>query len=464
MGWNKNNHFSRMKEFYDSVTLSGLKDRNDLEQLRKIRLLHLVILTGVTILYSLSVVVFLEGIPLLAVIDFFTASILVTIRLYLKKTNNYNNASIMGITLISIFLLFFYISGGSNQTGHLWAFILPLFTAFLLGSKKGLTITLLFLTSIIISNFFELKIKTEYSMEFKIRFALSFLTLSLFAYYVELLRENIANRLTVKNEILNNLIQEQRNTEIKLIESKELAENSSKAKTEFLRNMSHELRTPLNHIIGFSQLMKDGITGPVNNTQEEYLEDILTSSSHLLSLINNLLDIARIESGKEKLFPEVVNLLKLIEDTLEIYQSKSTKKITMTFNKNKIPEEIIADKQKIIQILHNLLSNAEKFTNENGSIIVSAMTDSKKNVITVSIKDTGIGLEEKNMNLIFNSFEQVESDITRKYEGTGLGLSLTKNLVELHNGRIWVESEGLGMGSTFSFTLPVISAMKELIS
>ncbi|MCK5673263.1 MAG: hypothetical protein KAH95_07790 [Spirochaetales bacterium] len=456
MEQNKNSFISSLKEFYDSVTLSGLTDRNDLEQLRKIRLMHLLVLTGVVILYGFAIIAFFEGLPLLAVINFLTASILVSLRVYLKKTNNYPIASSIGIIVISIFLLFFYISGGSNQTGHLWTYILPLFTAFLLGSKKGLILTLLFLLLTIISNFFNFSFKTEYSLEFKIRFALSFLTLSLFAYYVELLRENIANRLTVKNNNLNLLIENQKNTELKLIKAKELAEYSSKAKSEFLRNMSHELRTPLNHIIGFSQLIQDGIPGSINDTQKEYLGDILDSSSHLLSLINDLLDIARIESGKVELTPESVDLSKLIRESVEIYQTKaSNENLKIILNSGTIPETIMADKRKIVQILYNLLSNAVKFSKKDGLIILSTKTDSTKNEVVISIKDTGIGIEEKNMNLIFDSFGQVESDITRKFEGTGLGLALTKNLVELHGGRIWVKSEGLGMGSTFSFSLPL---------
>jgi signal transduction histidine kinase len=263
--------------------------------------------------------------------------------------------------------------------------------------------------------------------------------------------DEIANLIEEINDMFERILISNR----QLLEAKEEAEYSSKSKSEFLRNMSHELRTPLNHIIGFSQLMKDGIPGPVNDTQKEYLEDVLSSSSHLLSLINDLLDLSRIESGKAVLTFEALNINNIILETMEMYQTNGkNRQLMFIFNNGSLPETIMADKRMIIQILHNLISNAVKFTVDKGNITI--VTESKKKEIIVSIKDTGIGLEANSMDKIFESFSQVEADLTRKFEGTGLGLALTKNLVELHGGRIWAESCGLGKGSTFTFTLPII--------
>jgi len=453
---NTNNLFLKLKFFFNSATTAGLKNREDLDLLRKIRLLNLLAITAITILIIMSVVVFFEGKAYLSVINMTGATIFYLLRLALKKTGNYSKASFEGMILCFVFLLYFYISGGNEETGHVWSFILPILASFLMGSKHGLIISLIYIIVVIASGFFNFHFQADYTFAFRIRFAFSLFTLSLLSFYISFLSENNIKKHSNTNLHLKKVVTGLKQTELQLIESKENAEESNRSKSEFLRNMSHELRTPLNHIIGFSQLMQDGIPGPINSKQIEYLGDILDSSSHLLSLINDLLDIARIESGKVVMSPEAVDLQKILKETLEIYQAKANnKKLQIILNSGKIPETIIADKRKIIQILYNLLSNAVKFSNEEGLIILATNIDNTKNELIISIKDTGIGIEEKNMKLIFDSFGQVEYDVTRKFEGTGLGLALTKNLVELHGGRIWVESEGLGKGSTFIFTLPL---------
>ena len=444
----------KLKYFFDTVTLSGLDDRENLEISRRIRLLHLLTLTGTSMLLIMAVIVYIEGITYLAIIDSTTAIVLFGMRIYLKKTGDYKNIGLAGVMLILIFFLFFYVTGGNNNTGYLWSFTLPLLASFLLGSKQGLFISILYIFLILLSHFLPITLKTLYPMEFKIRFILALFTVTMFSYYMELLRENTNARLISKNNNLDRLIIGLKKTELQLMESKELAEESNKSKSEFLRNMSHELRTPLNHIIGFSQLIKDGIPGPVNEEQEEYLGDILESSSHLLSLINDLLDLARIESGKETINLESVNIKAIIEEAIDMFQNKKDNNgLKIILNTESLPSEILIDKRKIIQILYNLISNAVKFTKIGGFITVSARAD-KTNII-ISIIDTGIGLEAKSRDLIFESFGQVENNLTRKFEGTGLGLAITKNMVELLGGKIWVESEGLGNGSTFSFTLPL---------
>jgi signal transduction histidine kinase len=247
------------------------------------------------------------------------------------------------------------------------------------------------------------------------------------------------------------------------------AEAANCAKSEFLANMSHELRTPLNHIIGFTELVLDQHFGPLNDTQTEYLGDVLSSSKHLLSLINDILDLSKVEAGRLDLQHSEVNLRVLIENSLIMIKEKALKHgIKLATRIRNVPDTIEADERKLKQILYNLLSNSVKFTPDGGSVCLSAHTLSGEKVpgpvglseesfadyLEISVADTGIGLREEDCCRIFQPFVQVDGSSTRRYQGTGLGLSLTKRLVELHRGRIWVESEGEGKGSVFRVLLP----------
>jgi len=237
------------------------------------------------------------------------------------------------------------------------------------------------------------------------------------------------------------------------------AENANRAKSEFLANMSHELRTPLNHIIGFTELVVDRNFGDLNEMQEEYLGDVLTSSKHLLSLINDILDLSKVEAGKIVLETSDVDLKSLLENSLVMVKEKAIKHgITMTTDIKSIPETVSADERKIKQVIYNLLSNAVKFTPDGGIIHISARQVFKiglNNCIEIGVKDSGIGLKQDNLERIFDHFEQVENSSSRKFQGTGLGLALTRQFVELHGGRIWADSKGEGNGSTFWIILPI---------
>ncbi|HRD66636.1 MAG TPA: cache domain-containing protein [Candidatus Competibacter sp.] len=255
---------------------------------------------------------------------------------------------------------------------------------------------------------------------------------------------------------------------------KEAAEEANRAKSEFLANMSHELRTPLNHIIGFTELIVDKAFGELNDTQEEYLNDVLTSSRHLLSLINDILDLSKVEAGKLELQLSEVNLLDLLERSLVMIKEKALRHgIAIGTHVETTIKSIVADERKLKQVLFNLLSNSAKFTPEGGKIIVSlrevkewsgekinsqALEIMNRNhairLIEFVVTDTGIGIEKKDQERIFAPFEQADGSATRKYQGTGLGLTLTKKLVELHGGYICVESEGINKGSTFRFGIP----------
>jgi signal transduction histidine kinase len=237
-----------------------------------------------------------------------------------------------------------------------------------------------------------------------------------------------------------------------------VAEQASQAKSGFLANMSHELRTPLNHIIGFTEIVVDKKCGDLNETQTEYLKDVLQSSSHLLSLINDILDLSKVEAGKMELSLGEVHLENLLSSSLLMVKEKAQKhRIQLSRDLNGCPEKIQADERKLKQILYNLLSNAVKFTPEGGSVRVGVCRVneiSSGKGVEFSVTDTGIGIKPEDQERIFAPFEQVENSSSRRYQGTGLGLSLTKRLVDLHGGQIWVESEGEGKGTKFSFIIP----------
>ncbi len=244
-----------------------------------------------------------------------------------------------------------------------------------------------------------------------------------------------------------------------LYQGKIAAEASNAAKSEFLSNMSHELRTPLNHIIGFTELMLGKDFGDLNKVQEEYLTDVHQSSLHLLSLVNEILDISKIEAGKLELKPWEFNLKALLEQSPAIIMEKAkARNIDLKIQADDIPETFVADELRVKQILYNLLSNAVKFTNDGGTICLGARmiagVGGERNEVEISVVDDGVGIEKENLEKIFEPFSQVENSLSRRYPGTGIGLALTRSLVEMHGGRIWVESEGLEKGSAFRFTLP----------
>lgn len=230
-------------------------------------------------------------------------------------------------------------------------------------------------------------------------------------------------------------------------------EKANKLKSEFLATMSHELRTPLNAIIGFAEVLRDEIIGTTTDEQKEYLDDIHKSGQHLLNMINTILDLSKIEAGKFELQYEEFSIKDATNEALHTVMGFTNKKGIRidTCIKKDIPP-LIADKMKFKQIMFNLLSNAVKFTPENGNITITATNTTQS--IQLDVSDTGIGIKPEDNAIIFDAFRQVDSSLTRNYEGTGLGLALTKRLVELHGGRIWVKSE-YGKGSTFSFTLPL---------
>ena len=252
-------------------------------------------------------------------------------------------------------------------------------------------------------------------------------------------------------------ITDKKKLEREALMAKNAAESANRSKSVFLSNMSHELRTPLNAVIGFSEVLIDQKFGALNDKQKDYLNDILESGKFLLSLINDILDLAKVESGKTELVATRFSLKKLLEHSLIFVKEKALKhNIEILLEITKEVGYICADERKVRQIIFNLLSNAVKFTPDGGKVGINARINGSE--VEVIIWDTGIGISKEDQNKLFRPFMQLESSLERKYEGTGLGLSLTKELVELHKGRISVESEGKDKGSSFKFSLSIGAA------
>jgi len=262
---------------------------------------------------------------------------------------------------------------------------------------------------------------------------------------------------------------ELKNKSLELTEANRALKELDQLKTEFLANVSHELRTPLNSILGYTQLLLDGVDGALNEEQKKSLQRVETASHRLLQLINDVLDLSKLRAGKMELHLEKTNLHEILEETLQTIEPLArVKDIDIRVEESFVPP-LVVDRAKIIQVLLNLLSNAVKFTDTHGRITISSQTLSLpespgvvKEYAAVRVSDTGIGIQEGDLQEIFKEFVQADTSATRRHGGTGLGLPICRKLVEMHHGRIWAESQ-IGQGSTFSFILPLEEVKPEAV-
>jgi protein-histidine pros-kinase len=240
----------------------------------------------------------------------------------------------------------------------------------------------------------------------------------------------------------------------KLQEQAQVAQEASRLKSEFLSNMSHELRTPLNAVIGFSEFLVDEKAGPVNERQREYLNDVLQSGRHLLQLINDVLDLAKVEAGKMELFPETFSVAKALTEICAVIQALAQKRqVIVLCEVSPKLDRVTLDPKKFKQVLFNLLSNAVKFSHPGGKVHVTARGLEGERM-ELCVRDHGIGIRRNDLARLFTEFEQLDSGHSRRHEGTGLGLALSKRMVELQQGTIAVQSV-YGVGTTFTIVLPV---------
>ena len=268
------------------------------------------------------------------------------------------------------------------------------------------------------------------------------------------LESEVARKTDLLNERTNLIaLLEKANTQLRELD---------KLKSTFLANMSHELRTPMNSIIGYSDLLIAGVDGPINEEQEKSLSRISNNARHLLQLLNDLLDLSKIEAGKTELEAEQFNLKGLIDSVVPMFEGMTTQKgLSLDFDIDENLPLVYGDKNKIKHVLMNLLSNAIKFTDE-GDITIRARTSDRgihqlgepPLFAEVCIEDTGIGINDEDLGKIFDKFVQADLSTVRQYEGTGLGLSIARGLIALHNGMIWATSK-YGKGSQFYFTIPL---------
>jgi PAS domain S-box-containing protein len=245
---------------------------------------------------------------------------------------------------------------------------------------------------------------------------------------------------------------EERNRELR--SANERLSELDRLKSRFIANMSHELRTPLNSIIGLAQILADGLIGELDEQQREFAEDIHSSGQHLLSLINDILDMSKIEAGQMDIHPQPFDFAELAAEAVDTVQTMIERKGQHLSLEVEPGLSLNADRFRIKQVLLNLLSNAHKFTPEGGSIAFRASALEDGSALLVEVGDTGIGITPDDIDLLFQEFRQADETTTREVEGTGLGLAISRHLVEMHGGTIWVESQA-GEGSTFSLLLPL---------
>ena len=264
---------------------------------------------------------------------------------------------------------------------------------------------------------------------------------------------DISERLKSEKEQLRKSIEIQQINEELVKKNKKLQE-LHELKSQFVSNVGHELRTPLNGVLGYTELLKEGIYGNLNDEQNRALKHIINSGNHLLNLINELLDFAKIQSGKFKVYKDYSSVYDIVDAAIStIRPSLESKKLNLIKSIKPDLPRLFVDSQKIYQVLLNILSNSIKFTSE-GEIELKVHKNNEK--VRFSVRDTGIGISESEIEKIFIDFHQVDGSFTRNYGGTGLGLSLAKYLIEAHDGEIWVDSLP-GSGSTFSFEVPIIT-------
>jgi signal transduction histidine kinase len=403
------------------------------------------------------------GMLVAAGLMFFGAAFIATaIILYLVPTRRKVGAGgFKAIVVVGVFLPLvlchadvLWLNGRLEYIG--WVFLYPSLAYFLLGEKGGLLFIGILAVIVAIGLAFQPRgwIQTLEPTTLTVQCGMALLSTSLIALFYERTRRQTLDRLLVSERKLRLSSQES------LLHAAQ-AEKANRAKTEFLANMSHELRTPLNHIVGFTELVLDDAGPGLSAMHRESLADALDSARHLLSLINDVLDAARVEEGKIELARSEVDLAALLGQSANVMKGDAQRGgIELSVETHGIPARAWVDERRLKQVLSSLLSNAVKFTPPGGRVVVRACVHDEipaARILEISVSDTGMGIRNEDLGRLFVPFQRIERSGTSALSGTGLGLSLAKSFVELHGGRIWAESEGEQRGTTFRFTIPLVS-------
>lgn len=347
--------------------------------------------------------------------------------------------------MILLGAIFLHLLLSSSPWGHqgLWIFVLPSVAYFLLGIWSGLIYTVVLQLSVIgIFVWTERLGYSGYSPEFALRFALSLSVVATMGLVYEFIR-------TVFHD---EMLEKQR----QLIDAEQVARRANEAKSRFMASMSHELRTPMHHILGFTEIVADGQLGELNEAQKGCLSDVLASSTHLLSLINDVLDLARIDTGNLELALSDINLKELLADSVRMMAHLAEKNtVSLTHRLDTVPTSVVADARRLRQVLDNVLTNAIKFTPAGGQVMVEGtLSGGRRPGVVISVKDSGIGLANEDKERIFQPFVQLSASLGRGDQGAGLGLAMSRRIVELHGGKIRAESPGPAQGTTVIIELP----------
>jgi signal transduction histidine kinase len=431
------------------------------------------VIVAAPVLYFFGTLNLFHGNPITGFLEVITAASFTFSFFFGKVQRRIETLIKVNLGLTGFFLLFLLLLSGTRLRDMFWLYLFPIALFFLVGPLTGMLYNLIFLTAaavVLLALQGNITGTVPLKTDIAAHFLVSLGVLILIAYGYESVRERY--RVEVKEK--QRMLEEEK---AKLLAAKHEAEQASIAKSQFLANMSHELRTPLNAIIGFTEILVDGHAGEINPTQQEYLADVLQSSRHLLALINDVLDLAKVEAGRMELELGVVNLQGLLDGSLLMVRARARKQgVALETKLDGLSGTIRADERKLRQIVYNLLSNAVKFTPDGGRVTVSgemlrreegrwldregnglpaSVAGGDGSWLKITVADTGVGIPRDDLERIFEPFEQGDGSTTRRFQGTGLGLSLTRKLVELHDGAVWAESPGPEQGAMVSFVIPL---------
>ncbi|SHJ46372.1 Signal transduction histidine kinase [Malonomonas rubra DSM 5091] len=434
-----------MEETLTAATIQAKEER------RKLKLAQLIFRIAVIFLFPMAAIAYAQGNLRLAIADIICLAIMASLLILQTKGKDPRLIVYSGSVFFSLFCLFLFFTGGVDNSAYVWFYVFPLISSFLLGAKRGAITASALLAIALLYTLFPAAMPegfATYSSSLMLRFFPSMLVVIFFAYLAEKSREQSYAELMQMAD--------------QLVAEKQKAEQATTAKSAFLANMSHEIRNPMAAIIGMNEiLLKTDLT----ERQRKLLDVVKKSSDSLLALLNDILDLSKIEAGQlaiDKHDFRLSELLSSLYETTELSAREKGLTLHIQHNLQGLPDKLCGDELRLRQVLLNLISNAIKFTHHGSvDLLVRELTASEKQIrLEFSVTDTGIGIPPENQDLIFASFNQSDSSTVRRYGGSGLGLTICKQLVTLMGGKISLTSEK-DKGSTFTFDILLEQASQD---